>query len=78
MSNTNTYKVTFTIIGNHNCEQAVTFSPSIRKALKQAESKAWDAFYNSRNTNWADCWVVIHNPRHKQIFAGFESDLSRA
>jgi hypothetical protein len=78
MNNTNTYKVSFTVIGNVESAKAVTFSPSIKKALKQAESQAWDAFARTRSTNYADCWVNIYNPKGQMIWSGFEGELSRA
>lgn len=78
MNNLNTYKVSFTVIGNVESAEAVTFSTSIRKALKQASTQAWDAFTRTRSTNYADCWVSIYNPRGKQIWSGFEGELKRA
>jgi len=78
MNNTNTFKVSFCVIGNKDCCQSVAFSGSIKKALKQAASKAWDLFNTSSNTNWADCWVTIYNPKGKQIWSGFEGDLKTA
>ena len=78
MNNTNTYKVSFSVIGNVNCCDAVTFSTSVKKALAKASDQAWELFNNSRNTNWADCWVTIYNPKGKQIWSGFEGDLQRA
>jgi hypothetical protein len=78
MSNTNLFKVSFCVIGNIESATAVTFSTSIKKALKQASSKAWDAFTRTPSTNYADCWVNIYNPRGKMIWSGFEGELSQA
>jgi hypothetical protein len=75
MNNLNTYKVSFAVIGNYDCPQAVGFSTSVREAIKKASEKAWDLFYKSPNTNWADCWVVVYNPKGKQICSGFEGEL---
>lgn len=77
MNNTNTYKVSFSIIGNLDCPEAVTFSTSVKKALAKAEGQAWDLFSKSKNTNWVDCWVNIYNPKGKQIWAGFEGELKK-
>ena len=74
MNNTNTYKVSFCVIGNVECASAVTFSTS----LKKAESMAWDLFYKQPNTNYADCWVNIYNPKGKMIWSGFEGELKTA
>jgi hypothetical protein len=73
----NKSKVNWYIIGNREGVKATAFSRSIREALKKAEDEAWEKFNNSTNTNWADSWVTIHNRYGKQIFAGFESDLSK-
>ena len=78
MNNTNTYKVSFTVIGNVESAQAVTFSTSIKKALKKASDQAWDAVTRTRSTNYADCWVSIYNPKGKQIWSGFEGELKTA
>jgi hypothetical protein len=78
MNNTNAYKVSFTVIGNVESAEAVTFSTSIKKALKKAESAAWDLFYKQPNTNYSDCWVSIYNPKGQEIWSGFEGELSRA
>ena len=78
MNNTNTYKVNFTVIGNRESATAVTFSPSIRKALEQAEGEAWREFETLGNTNYADCWVQIYNPKGRVIWAGFEGELRKA
>ena len=78
MNNTNTYRVSFCVIGNVDCATAVTFSTSIKKALKKAESMAWDLFYKQPNTNYADCWVNIYNPKGKMIWSGFEGELKTA
>jgi hypothetical protein len=71
----NLFSVNFSVIGNRNCVEATVFSKSVKKAVRAASEEAWEKFNNSNNTNWADCWVRITNPRHKVIFAGFESDL---
>jgi hypothetical protein len=78
MNNTNAYKVSFTVIGNVESAEAVTFSTSIKKALAKASSQAWDAFTKTRSTNYADCWVNIYNPRGKMIWSGFEGELKAA
>lgn len=71
------FKVNYTIIGNRDCVQSTGFSKSVKIALQNALRAAWDEYERSYNTNWADTWVVIHNPYGKQVFAGFESDLSK-
>ena len=78
MNNTNTYKVSFCVIGNVESATAVTFSTSIKNALKKASSQAWDLFYKQPNTNYADCWVNIYNPKGKMIWSGFEGELKIA
>ena len=78
MSNTNLFKVSFCVIGNIESATAVTFSTSIKKALKKASSEAWDAFTRTPSTNYADCWVNIYNSRGKMIWSGFEGELSQA
>ena len=71
------FKVNFYIIGNREGVEGTGFSKSPREAIKKAEGAAWDKFNNSNNSNWADCWVTIFNRYGKQVFAGFESDLSK-
>ena len=78
MNNTNLFKVSFCVIGNIESATAVTFSTSIKKALKKAESQAWDLFSRTPSTNYADCWVNIYNPRGKMIWSGFEGELNAA
>jgi hypothetical protein len=71
------FKVNFYIIGNREGASSTGFSGSVKKALARAESAAWREFDKLGNTNYADCWVTIFNPYGKQVFAGFESDLSK-
>jgi len=75
MNNTNTYRASYCIIGNRDNATGFGFSTSIKKALRMAENKAWDLFYKQPNTNYADCWVNIYNPRGKMIWSGFDSEL---
>ncbi len=71
------FKVNWYIIGNRNGVSATAFSPSPMSAIKKAESAAWNSYEASNNTNYADSWVTIVNPYGKQVFAGFEGDLSK-
>lgn len=71
------FKVNWYIIGNREGVSATAFSRSPMSAIKKAESAAWNSYEASNNTNYADSWVTIVNPYGKQVFAGFEGDLSK-
>lgn len=70
------FKVDWHIIGNRVGVSGTGFSRSPMSAIKKAESAAWNKYDASGNTNYADSWVTIFNPYGKQIFAGFEGELT--
>jgi len=71
--NNNTYKVNFTVIGNRNCGHGVGFGRSVKAAIKQASNLAWSEFEKQGNSNWADNWMVIHNPYGRVVYQDFAS-----
>jgi hypothetical protein len=65
------FTVWFAVFGNAGTYAATAVSSSPKRAYEQARSKAWDAFEQSRSTNWADEWVRIKDGMGRVKYDGF-------
>jgi len=70
MNRESTYQVSYQIIHTEGVSIGSSFNKSVKAALKEARSQAWEDHDSICPSNWADVWLTI-TKGGKTIFDNF-------